>query len=197
MTMARRPPATQRFAARRRHPPVGGKQYGSVASVRHAASDNQATLVARHRPPAAWRCTRRAMPFAATQRDGPSHNANLGAVNKPVDTRSELVAIPVAPTTDPEVRRARGNAFPLANSPTLRDDRFNDMKGVIMHASVGDRLVIVGHRVGQRPREGEILEVQGADGSPPYMVRWGDTGQEGLIFPGSDASVQHVDHQSR
>ena len=65
-----------------------------------------------------------------------------------------------------------------------------------MHASVGDRLVIVGHRVGQPQREAEILEVQGADGSPPYRVRWGDTGQEGLIFPGSDASVQHVDHQS-
>ncbi len=66
-----------------------------------------------------------------------------------------------------------------------------------MHASVGDRLVIVGHRVGQRPRDAEILEVQGADGGPPYLVRWGDTGHEGLIFPGNDASIQHVERQPR
>jgi hypothetical protein len=68
------------------------------------------------------------------------------------------------------------------------------VKGVVMHASVGDRLVIVGHRVGDPPRGAEILEVRGADGAPPYFVRWEDTGHEGLIFPGSDASTQHVEH---
>jgi hypothetical protein len=71
------------------------------------------------------------------------------------------------------------------------------MKGVIMNASVGDRLVIVGHRVGETPRDAEILEVRGADGGPPYFVRWADTGHEGLIFPGSDASIQHFEHHPR
>ena len=66
-----------------------------------------------------------------------------------------------------------------------------------MHASVGDRLVIVGHRVGEPPRDAEILEVRGADGGPPYLVRWADTGHEGLIFPGSDASIHHFEHHPR
>lgn len=54
--------------------------------------------------------------------------------------------------------------------------------------------MIVGHRVGEPPRDAEILEVQGADGGPPYLVRWSDTGHEGLIFPGTDASIQHFEH---
>lgn len=37
-------------------------------------------------------------------------------------------------------------------------------------------------------REGEILEVHGQDGAPPYVVRWSD-GHEGLMFPGPDAHV--------
>ena len=61
-----------------------------------------------------------------------------------------------------------------------------------MFAQAGDRLVIHGHHVGERDREAEILEVRHEDGSPPYVVRWSD-GQEGLVFPGPDASVQHVE----
>jgi hypothetical protein len=34
------------------------------------------------------------------------------------------------------------------------------------------------------------LEVHGEKGEPPYLVRWADDGHEGLIFPGSDASVE-------
>ena len=60
-----------------------------------------------------------------------------------------------------------------------------------MHAAVGDRLVIRGHHVGDRDRDAEILEVRGADGGPPYLVRWSDDGHEGLLFPGSDASIEH------
>jgi hypothetical protein len=63
-----------------------------------------------------------------------------------------------------------------------------------MQASVGDRIIINGHRVGEHDRDCEVLEVRGPDGSPPYFVRWGDTGQEALFFPGSDASVQHFEH---
>ena len=60
-----------------------------------------------------------------------------------------------------------------------------------MFATVGDRLVIKGQCVGEPVRDGEILEVRHADGSPPYVVRWADTGRESLFFPGSDASVHH------
>jgi len=61
-------------------------------------------------------------------------------------------------------------------------------------ASVGDRIVIRGHRVGEPDRDCEILEVRGSDGGPPYLVRWGDSGHESLFFPGPDASTQHFEH---
>jgi hypothetical protein len=59
-----------------------------------------------------------------------------------------------------------------------------------MNARIGDRIVIRGHQVGNGDRRGEIIEVRGPDGTPPYVVRWTD-GREGLFFPGSDASVEH------
>src|ERR1019366_3882237 len=59
-----------------------------------------------------------------------------------------------------------------------------------MHAHVGDRIAICGHRAGQVLRDCEVLKVHGAGGDPPYLVRWGDTGHEGLFFPGSDAVVE-------
>ena len=63
-----------------------------------------------------------------------------------------------------------------------------------MQTSVGDRIVIVGHRVGEPERDGEVLEVLGDAGGPPYMVRWGDSGHESWFFPGSDAHIQHFEH---
>jgi hypothetical protein len=60
-----------------------------------------------------------------------------------------------------------------------------------MNATVGDRLVIKGRHVGERDRAAEILEVQGDEGGPPYLVRWSDDGHEGLYFPGTDATVEH------
>ena len=59
-----------------------------------------------------------------------------------------------------------------------------------MHAQVGDQVVIRSTHVGEAGREGEILEVRGADGAPPYRVRWSDNGHEGLLFPGPDATVR-------
>ncbi len=60
-----------------------------------------------------------------------------------------------------------------------------------MRASVGDRLIVRGHIVGEADRDAEILEVHGEDGQPPYLVRWDDDGHEGLIFPGSDVVIEH------
>lgn len=61
-----------------------------------------------------------------------------------------------------------------------------------MIAQKGDRIVIRGQHVGTPVRDAEVLEVRHTDGSPPYVVRWSDTGQEGLFFPGPDAYVDHV-----
>lgn len=58
-----------------------------------------------------------------------------------------------------------------------------------MHAVVGDRLHVHSSSVGVHDRTGEILEVRGADGTPPYLVRF-DDGHEGLIFPGPDCIVE-------
>jgi hypothetical protein len=65
-----------------------------------------------------------------------------------------------------------------------------------MYASVGDRIIICGHRVGEPERDGEVLEVRGPGGAPPYLVRWGDSGRVGVFYPGSDATVQHFTHES-
>lgn len=57
-----------------------------------------------------------------------------------------------------------------------------------MRAQVGDRLVVEGKTVDTPRREGEVLEVRGENGGPPYLVRWSD-GHEGLAFPGPDAHI--------
>jgi hypothetical protein len=62
-----------------------------------------------------------------------------------------------------------------------------------MHAQVGDRIVIRSTHVDGPVRDGEIIEVQHEDGSPPYRIRWSDNGHESLLFPGPDAQVQHHD----
>jgi hypothetical protein len=60
-----------------------------------------------------------------------------------------------------------------------------------MQAGLGDRLMVKGHRSGEPDRDGQILEVHGADGGPPYLVQWSDDGHIGLVFPGPDASIEH------
>jgi hypothetical protein len=58
----------------------------------------------------------------------------------------------------------------------------------VVQAHVGDRLVVEGRTVDIKRRDGEVIEVRGQDGAPPYVVRWSD-GHEGLTFPGPDAHV--------
>ena len=57
-----------------------------------------------------------------------------------------------------------------------------------MQAAKGDRLVVESNKVGSPRREGEIVDVQGDDGGPPYLVKW-DDGHEGLTYPGPDAHI--------
>jgi CBS domain-containing protein len=59
-----------------------------------------------------------------------------------------------------------------------------------MRAAAGDRIVIRGHRIGEKHRTGEILEVRGPGGTPPFVVRWGDTEHETIFFPGPDADLE-------
>ncbi|PXX63248.1 uncharacterized protein DUF1918 [Nocardia tenerifensis] len=56
-------------------------------------------------------------------------------------------------------------------------------------ANVGDRLLVHGHVVGQADRQAEIIEVRGAEGAPPYLVRFPD-GHESLVYPGPDAIIE-------
>jgi len=61
-----------------------------------------------------------------------------------------------------------------------------------MEASVGDRLHVHGNAVGKPDKIGEIVEIRGASGGPPYQVRFED-GHTRLVFPGPDAVIEHPD----
>jgi hypothetical protein len=58
-----------------------------------------------------------------------------------------------------------------------------------MQATVGAQIVVHGAHVGEPDRDGEILEVRGEAGAPPYLVRWSHDGHEALYFPGPDAHI--------
>lgn len=73
-------------------------------------------------------------------------------------------------------------ARPSADAAERADDG-------LLRASVGDRLVIGGHHLGEPDRDAEILEVRGAGGTPPFLLRWQDDGRVSLLYPGSDARV--------
>jgi hypothetical protein len=64
---------------------------------------------------------------------------------------------------------------------------------MVVHANVGDKIIVKGHYIGEPDRDAVVLEVHGADGAPPYRVRWSDDGHEGLYFPGTDASIVHYE----
>ena len=59
-----------------------------------------------------------------------------------------------------------------------------------MQAHIGDQLTVRGRHQGDGERHGEIIQVDGPDGAPPYLVRWQD-GHDRLFFPASDAEVTH------
>ena len=65
-----------------------------------------------------------------------------------------------------------------------------------MEAVVGDRICIHGNVVGHADQHGEIVEVHGDRGEPPYLVRF-DDGHTCLIFPGPDAIVEHPPKKAR
>ena len=59
-----------------------------------------------------------------------------------------------------------------------------------MRAHLGDQLVIESPATGITRRDGEIVGLHHEDGTPPYDVRWSDTHEVSLVFPGPDAHVR-------
>lgn len=60
---------------------------------------------------------------------------------------------------------------------------------MVMRAKAGDWLVVKGVTIDRPDQRGLITEVHSADGSPPYVVRWLETGHTATVFPGPDALV--------
>ena len=58
-----------------------------------------------------------------------------------------------------------------------------------MQATIGDRICIHGSIVGHPDKNGEIVEVHGDGGTPPYLVKF-DDGKTRLIYPGPDAVIE-------
>jgi len=63
-----------------------------------------------------------------------------------------------------------------------------------MEATIGDKICIHGHVVGHADTHGEIVEVHGDKGEPPYLVRF-DDGHTSLMVPGPDAVIEHIPTQ--
>lgn len=63
-----------------------------------------------------------------------------------------------------------------------------------MRAHLGDQLVIERTTTGAARRDGEIVGLHHEDGTPPYDVRWSDTDEVTLVFPGPDARIHHLGH---
>ncbi|WP_327319580.1 DUF1918 domain-containing protein [Streptomyces sp. NBC_01235] len=64
-----------------------------------------------------------------------------------------------------------------------------------MRAHLGDQLVIERTTTGAARRDGEIVGLHHEDGTPPYDVRWSDTDEVTLVFPGPDAHIHHLEHE--
>ena len=89
-----------------------------------------------------------------------------------------------------------GTTPPRIGAPMPALPRPRDGRGA-PGARVGDRIVVRSRRVEAPPRDGEVLEVRSADGGPPYLVRWSDTGHVALYFPGPDAVISTSDRAER
>ena len=59
-----------------------------------------------------------------------------------------------------------------------------------MRAQAGDELTVKSVHQGDEDRHGTIIKVDGADGAPPYVVRWRD-GHDSVFFPAAGTQIQH------
>ena len=58
-----------------------------------------------------------------------------------------------------------------------------------MQAHVGDHIVVHSTHQGEPERTGEVLEVRGDEGGPPYLVKWQPDGHTALFYPAGTAAV--------
>jgi hypothetical protein len=58
-----------------------------------------------------------------------------------------------------------------------------------MRAFLGDKVFVDSGRAGHE-RSGRIVELRHLDGTPPYVVRWDDTGAEEVHFPRGDGRIE-------
>jgi hypothetical protein len=67
-----------------------------------------------------------------------------------------------------------------------------------MQAHLWDMIVVESPTSETTRRDGQIVGLHHADGSPPWDVRWSDTGRVTLVVPGPDAhiSAYHGDEQN-
>ena len=100
-------------------------------------------------------------------------------------------ACPCQPVYNGERVLRRAGSAGNADTPCANAD-----EEVGMQAVVGDRLRVHASVVGQPERTGEIVEVRGAGGEPPYLVRF-DDGHTALVFPGPDAVIEHPRRKGR
>jgi len=62
-----------------------------------------------------------------------------------------------------------------------------------MRAEQGDWLIVESLHTGELRRRGLVLETHGADGNPPFLIRWTSDNHESLVFPGPDAHLEKAD----
>jgi hypothetical protein len=65
-----------------------------------------------------------------------------------------------------------------------------------MTATVGDRIIVESNKVGQKAREGVILEVITTPASSHYRVQW-DDGVETTLWPGASVRTVHQEKRAR
>lgn len=84
------------------------------------------------------------------------------------------------------------SSFDLLKHLAGRVEQIDSPASLGLHARVGDILVVRGAHVGERDRRAVIEAIEGADGSPPYIVRWTDDRDDRshLYYPGSDAHIE-------
>jgi len=68
----------------------------------------------------------------------------------------------------------------------------NEWNMSTLRGTVGDELTVPGPPGGDHDRHGQILEVHGPDGAPPYLVSWRD-GWSSLFFPWDGVVIEHRD----
>ena len=65
-----------------------------------------------------------------------------------------------------------------------------------MRAHSGDWLIVKGRFNSSAARRAIVLEAHGPEGSAPFLVRWIESGDEALVFPGPDAVIVSAAEQS-